>query len=142
MDQQTLTRATLIIAVLAIVCSAASVYIATTNEPPTPGDELVEKYTVYFGLNDSDETNARNSQNRIGEIVAAECNTGYTTYLASGGSLIDGILVKDDYTAVFVIVFVEEKDVRSAIDAVCEELGLKVVLLEKQYAKEDLILKS
>jgi hypothetical protein len=141
MDQQTLTKAALIVAVLAIVCSAASVYIATTNESPAPGDELVEKYTVYFGLNDTDEANAIISQNRIGEIVAAECNTGYTTYLASGGSLIDGNLVKNDYTAVFIIAFAEEEDVRSAIDAVCEELGLNVVLLEKQHAKEELILR-
>lgn len=137
MEQSVLTKITAILCVVAIVCSAVSLYYSLQ---PKDDNSMSEKYTVYFGLSDRTLEEATEMQTSIGVLVGRECHTGYTTYLAEGASMIDGSLVKDGYTAIFIITMVSSEEIYNLVNASNEEFGIKAVLVERQYADADLVL--
>lgn len=137
MEQAVLSKVAIVVGVVAILCSVASLCVSIHTED---GGDEVEKFTVYFGLSDCTEEQAKFVQDQIADLIGRECGTGYTTYLATGGSMIDGALVKDGYTAVFIITLVDEDTIPDLIKAAQDELGIKVILLEKQYAHVELLL--
>ncbi len=126
--------ATVVLAVAALACSAVALAVVMnpSHEP------VVEKYTLYVGLGEPTEEGAVKIQANIEELVARECGSGFTTYLASGGSLIDGKLVRDGYTAIFILTFVDGGTIPGLVEAINEELGIKAIMVEKQYAEETL----
>lgn len=116
--------------VLALLTTA--VLLPGCGQQSGTGMETV--YHVYFGLNDADtgeqEVTMEEASAHIRSIIEGY-GYGYTEYRAYGAYMENGVSRGND-TLEYMLVFVEEEDVKSIADQVVSDLNLASVLCEKE----------
>lgn len=86
----------------AIMLSATAVMVMNGSEGHEP-DKYT--YTLFFGTDVTGDSEAKDVQADIIELLGKNYKTGYTSYFATGSSFIpeSGIYVPDEYSIVLVI---------------------------------------
>ena len=78
-------------------------------------------------------------EKEIENLVTQTYGLGFTNFRASGGAVVDGSVVTDDVTLVFVFIWAEEETIHELVEDVREKYGISTVLIEKHKVSAELI---
>lgn len=135
MDNDMISKVAAVLAVVAIVISAAAIYMAMDDD-----DGNTTRHTMYFGLGDRSGSEADEIESFIENSLINDYGVGYTKYRASGGYLSGDTVLTDDTTLVFIIGSDGGFDYRGLADKVRSEFGLGSVYIETERVDSSLIL--
>lgn len=133
MDSDKLTKAIVVLSVLAMIVSIGSVTfcIMESNESDDYGGV---KYTLYIGL-DTLASENDDVENDVKALLHSE-KQGYTLFEAEGGYDMGQTYITEK-TLVFIINNCGEELIRSIVDLVYEKYHL-AIMVEKQRVKADI----
>lgn len=108
-------------------------------ESKTVENSSEKYYKIYFALNDdkTETLSVSEASTVIREIIIGK-SLGYTEYKAHGAYVENGMIHEND-TLVYLLVFVERKDVESIADEAREKLNLRSILIEEGSAEYDFV---
>ena len=136
MNDRTLSVLAIALSIVAIIASVSAIVISQDA-----GDDMEDswKYTTYFGLEDISPDRADEIEKEIEDLVTQTYGLGFTNFRASGGAVVDGSVVTDDVTLVFVFIWAEEETIHELVEDVREKYGISTVLIEKHKVSAELI---
>ena len=129
MQTDTLSKITVVVLVLVLILSVASLYKSFQNDGKDNGAS--DEYTLFFGM-DPDATSAEKDALMDAAVkIATDGGYGYTCYWAEGGyTADDGTVVKDQQTLVFIMAHTSYDFVKDLANKVKGEFGLDTVMVE------------
>jgi hypothetical protein len=122
--------------ILAFVFSAFALIMSLISFTGTSGDyDKNDCYTLYIGTSDKDTAKLEipiDEAQKIVADIAYKYSDGFTSYVATGGWIDDGVRF-DETTLVYVFIGIEKESAEAIADEVCVALNQSSVLIE--YSK-------
>ncbi len=129
MQADTLSKITVVVLVLVLILSVASLYKSFQNDGKDNGES--DEYTLFFGM-DSDATEEQKTALKDAVVkIVTDGGRGYTCYWAEGGYRADdGTVVKGLPTFVLILAHTDYDAVKDLVNKVKGESGLDSVMVE------------
>ncbi|MBQ8179712.1 MAG: hypothetical protein IJ026_04630 [Candidatus Methanomethylophilaceae archaeon] len=126
------SKVTAALAVVAVILSAVALFEVAT------GDED-NRAAMHFGMGDRTDAEITEIESFVSDLVTTGYGQGYTVYRASGAAVVDGEVIRDGTTLVFIVNGIDSDTAMEMADTVVERFGV-VAMVEMGSSSMDLLL--